>query len=170
MPRLFALDQGFPQPIVSALHKYLSADATLVPLAAIDDRLPVMENDWEILLSLHHHSEPWDGLVSTDTSMLTLPRELAALMQTKLTLVVCRAAGHDPVRATGVLLTHLSTICQQTRPGRAQLWSLGGGRRREPDDPWDHFTRVAAKRNVTTGELRAAEWLTMQELARDPLT
>jgi hypothetical protein len=113
-PRLFALDQGFPQPIVSALDDYLRVEAKLVPLSVIDRRLPDMENDWEILLSLHHHAEPWDGLISTDTGMLDLPRELATLMQTRLTLVVCRAVGHDPIRATGLLLTHLSTICNDT--------------------------------------------------------
>jgi hypothetical protein len=167
-PRLFALDQGFPQPIVDALHEYLKADANLVPVATISERLADMD-DWEILLSLHHHGDSWDGLVSTDTSMLTLPRELATLMQTKLTLVVCRAAGHDPVRATGLLLTNLATICDQTRPDRAQLWNLGGGRRRPPDNPWDHFARVASRREMTTGELRAEEWLTPAELARNPL-
>lgn len=168
-PRLFALDQGFPQPIVSALGDYLRVEASLIPLSGIGARLPDMENDWEILLSLHHHAEPWDGLISTDTGMLDLPRELATLMQTKLTLVVCRAAGHDPVRATGLLLTNLSTICDQTTPTRAQLWKLGGGRRREPDNPWDHFSRIAAKRDMTTGELRSEEWLSDSELARDPL-
>jgi len=168
-PRLFALDQGFPQPIVKSLHEYLESEASLVPLSEIDPRLSSDMDDWEIFLALHHHGKPWDGLISTDSGMLNLPRELAALMQTKLTLVVCRAAGHDPVRATGLLLTNLSTICDQTRSDRAQLWSLGGGRKRPPEDPWDHFSRAAAKRNMTVGELRSEEWISVEDLARDPL-
>lgn len=168
-PRLFALDQGFPQPIVNSLREYLETEASLVPLADIDPRLSDDIDDWKILLALHHHREPWDGLISTDSGMLNLPRELAALMQTKLTLVVCRAAGHDPVRATGLLLTNLSTICDQTRPDLAQLWSLGGGRKRPPDDPWDHFSRAADKRNMTAGELRSEEWLSPEDLVRNPL-
>lgn len=168
-PRLFALDQGFPQPIVNSLHDYLEAEASLVPLSEIDERLSRDMDDWEILLALHHHNDPWDGMISTDSSMLNLPRELAALMQTKLTLVVCRAAGHDPVRATGLLLTNLSTICDQTRPDRAQLWPLGGGRKRPPDDPWDHFSRAANKRNISPGEMRSEEWLSATDLARNPL-
>jgi len=168
-PRLFALDQGFPQPIVNSLHEYLENEASLVPLSTIDERLSSDMNDWEILLALHHHIDPWDGLISTDSGMLNLGRELAALMQTKLTLVVCRAAGHDPVRATGLLLTNLSTICDQTRPDRPQVWPLGGGRKRPPDDPWDHFSRAAEKRNMTVGEMRSEEWLSREELARNPL-
>jgi hypothetical protein len=35
MPRLFALDKDFPQPIVSVLSDF-QADATLVPLDRID--------------------------------------------------------------------------------------------------------------------------------------
>jgi hypothetical protein len=168
-PRLFALDQGFPQPIVSALHEYLMADANLIRLAAIDERLADMEQDWEVLLALHHHRESWDGLISTDAAMINMPRELATVMETKLTLVVCRAVGHDPVRATGLLLTNLSTICHQTTPAVAQVWRLGGGRRRPYQKPWDYFTRAANHRNLTTGELRAEEWLTPADLRTDPL-
>lgn len=168
-PRLFALDQGFPQPIVHALHNYLEQDVSLVPLADIDARLPDMHNDWEILLSLHHHERRWDGLVSTDTGMLNGPRELATLMQSKLTLVVCKAVGHDPVRATGLLLTNIGMICTQTHPEIAQLWKLEGGARRSHENPWDHFSRVADKRGLTAGELREAEWLTQVELDRNPL-
>jgi hypothetical protein len=167
-PRLFALDQGFPQPIVEALHDYLKSEVRLVPVASIDHRLADVD-DWELLLALHHHPDPWDGLVSTDDNMLNLPRELATLMQTKLTLVVCRAVGHDPVRATGLLLTNLSSICSQTTHEAAQVWRLGGGAHRAADDPWDYFTRAANKRNVTVGELRGEEWLSRAELARNPL-
>ncbi len=109
MPRrLFALDQNFPQPIVSALSEFM-AEAELVALADIDARLADLD-DWEVLLALHHHEREWDGLLTTDTGMLSLPRELAVLMQTRLTLVVAHAAGHDPLKATGLVLTYLPWI------------------------------------------------------------
>ena len=38
MPRLFALDRNFPQPIVGVLSDF-QADATLIPLDRIDPRL-----------------------------------------------------------------------------------------------------------------------------------
>ena len=68
MSRLFALDQGFPLPIVSVLRDY-QADAELVSFGEIDSRLPDLE-DWEVLMALHHHTRPWDGLITTDDSML----------------------------------------------------------------------------------------------------
>ena len=83
--------------------------------------------------------------------------------------MACRAVGHDPVRATGLLLTNLSSICRHTTPDRAQVWRLGGGARRPADDPWDYFTRVADKRNMTVGELRDEEWLSYADLKRNPL-
>ena len=117
--RLFALDQNFPEPIIAALRDYI-IEADLVPLRDIDSRLPRFKNDWEILLALHHHERPWDGLVTTDSSMATLPRELAALMQTCLTLVVAAESGHDPVKATGLLLAYLPGICNRTGDSRWQ--------------------------------------------------
>ncbi|MGH2834292.1 MAG: hypothetical protein ACRDK2_16100 [Solirubrobacteraceae bacterium] len=82
MPRLFALDKNFPEPIVGVLSDF-QADAQLVPLDRIDQRMSTLD-DWELLLALHHHADPWDGLVTTDSSMLSQGRELAKLIQTKL--------------------------------------------------------------------------------------
>jgi hypothetical protein len=53
--------------------------------------------------------------------MLQLPRELAAMMQTKLTVVVAEGSGHDPVKATGLLFAHLGGIAQATDPNLAQV-------------------------------------------------
>lgn len=115
MPRLFALDHNFPDPIVAALRTF-QADAELVRIDQIDPRMAELD-DWELLLALHHHGRPWDGLITTDSSMLSQARELAALLQTKLTLVVAAESGHNPVRASGLLFAHLELICQRTTPG-----------------------------------------------------
>lgn len=42
MPRLFALDKNFPEPIVSVLSDF-QADAQLVPLDRIDPRMSTLE-------------------------------------------------------------------------------------------------------------------------------
>jgi hypothetical protein len=63
MPRLFALDKNFPQPIVGVLSDF-QTDAMLVPLDRIDARMSTLD-DWELLLALYHHADPWDGLIST---------------------------------------------------------------------------------------------------------
>jgi hypothetical protein len=164
--RLFALDQNFPLPIVEVLSEYM-AEAELVPIADIDSRLADLD-DWEVLLALHHHERGWDGLITTDSGMLSLPRELCVLMQTHLTLVVAEAAGHDPLKATGLVLTYLPWIAHQTRPDVAQLWVLRAANR-PPEDPWDRLERIAARRGTSAHALFSSERLTHSEMARNPL-
>ena len=50
VPRLFALDQNFPQPLIDAATRYFQ-DVELEPLWRIDRRLAVLD-DWEVLLAL----------------------------------------------------------------------------------------------------------------------
>src|SRR5215208_2974560 len=118
MPQLFALDHNFPDPIVAVLTEF-QTDADLVRVDQIDERMPDLD-DWELLLALHHHTAPWDGLITTDKSMLNQGPEIAALIQTKLTLVVAVDAGHNPVKASGLLFAYLAGICQRTSPERPQ--------------------------------------------------
>jgi hypothetical protein len=165
--RLFALDQNFPKPIVDVLSEYMT-EAELVSVGDIDARLQEDIEDWEILLALHHHERTWDGLITTDTGMLALPRELSVLMQTKLTLVVAHASGHDPLKATGLVLTYLPWIADHTHEGAAQLWVLRSANK-PADDPWEWLGKVASKQSVTAQELYAESRLTKTELARDPL-
>jgi hypothetical protein len=166
MPRLFALDKNFPEPIVRVLSDF-QADAELVPLDRIDARMSTLD-DWELLLALHHHSDAWDGLITTDSSMLAQGRELATLIQTKLTLVVAVASGHNPVKASGLLFAYLAGICQRTTPERAQLWRLNAANRPH-EDPWD-FLKGFAERNGRSAEDAWAELkLSATAMAQDPL-
>lgn len=163
VPR-FALDQNFPTPIINVLRDYL-VEAELVSIRDIDPRMPTLA-DWEILLALH--SSGWDGLVTTDSSMVKLPRELSVLLQTKLTLVVAQAAGHDPLKATGLVLAHLPNICKQTKAEIAQLWLLSA-KTRPPSNPWDLLTTVATRRGTKPKLLYKQHRLTKEEFARNPL-
>jgi hypothetical protein len=166
VPRLFALDQNFPQPIVRVLSDF-QTDAQLVALEDIDPRMSTLE-DWELLLALHHHADPWDGLITTDSSMLAQGRELAALIQTKLTLVVAVASGHNPVKASGLLFAYLAGICQRTTPDRAQAWRLNAVSRAH-EDPWEHLKRIAAHSGRSADEVWSEYRLSSRALARDPL-
>jgi hypothetical protein len=166
-PKLFALDHNFPQPIAAVLGEYQD-DATLVPIADIDARLVADTDDWEILLALHHHKDPFDGLITTDASMLNRARELAVLCQTKLTLVVADEAGHDPVKATGLVFAFLGGICHRTDPDTAQIWLLRA-KSKKADDPWDHIKRVADHQNRDTQAVWEEAQLSEDELARNPL-
>jgi hypothetical protein len=106
MPRLFALDKNFPQPIVSVLADF-QTDATLVPLDHINPRMSTLD-DWELLLALHHHTEPWDGLITTDTSMLAgrasqIGRQLVARSGRR-----TRRNGHSVYRSGAQMVDSLS--------------------------------------------------------------
>lgn len=165
--RLFALDHAFPQPIVDVLADLFYREVELVPIQAIDQRFPDLE-DWQVLLALHHHRRAWDGLVTVDANMLALPREMWVLMRTNLSLVVTEDAGHDPIRATGLLFVHLSSVCKRTQPTRAQVWRLRAAER-QPEDPMQRMQSIADKRSITVGEAMAEGKLAPAELKRDPL-
>jgi len=166
MPRLFALDKNFPQPIVGVLSDF-QADAQLVPLDRVDTRMSTLD-DWELLLALHHHSDPWDGLITTDSSMLAQGPELATLIQTKLTLVVAVASGHNPVKASGLLFAYLSGICQRTTPERAQVWRLNAANRPH-EEPWDFMKRFAEHNGRSADEVWAEFKLSAAAIADNPL-
>lgn len=167
MPRLFALDHNFPDPIVSVLADF-QADAQLTRIDQIHPAMPDLE-DWELLLALRQHPEPWDGLITTDSSMLNQGPELAALIQTKLTLVVATAAGDDPVKASGLLFAYLSGICKRTRPDIAQVWTLNAVSKPHRA-PWEYLTRFAEHNNRSTDRVWSEFRLTDEQLARDPLS
>jgi hypothetical protein len=166
MPRLFALDHNFPQPIVEVLAEFQQS-ADLVPIGAIHDRMPDLD-DWQVLLALAKHQRPFDGLVTTDSSMLSLPRELSVLMQTRLTLVVAMEAGHNPVKATGLLFAYLDGICQRTRSRTAQIWKLAAANR-PPRNPWEILSDAARHQNRDPRELYEASKLSDADLEIDPL-
>jgi hypothetical protein len=165
--RLFALDQGFPLPIVKVLRNY-QTDAELVSFTEIDDRLADLD-DWEVLLALHHHARTWDGLITTDSSMLNQARELSTLSRTQLSLVVALGAGHNPVKASGLLFAYLSRICERTRSDQGQIWRLRA-RNISPIDPASALESVAEHQNVPADELAAESRLDDAAFGRDPLT
>lgn len=166
MPRRFALDQNFPEPIVDGLADWLAPDAKLVPIRRIDTRMATLD-DWEVLAALHSDETAWDGLITTDAKMLSLPRELAVLSQTRLTLVVAEAVGHDPIKATGLVLAHLGRICEQTRSDEAQIWRLRTSTK-PAEAPWDLLTRVAERRGSHPQKLYAKERLSRKQLRESP--
>jgi hypothetical protein len=163
---LFALDQNFPEPIIQALNDYIP-EAELVPLREVDPLLAEID-DWEVLLALHHHERLWDGLITNDRRMLNLPREMAVLRQTNLTLVVAHDSGHDPIRATGLLFTHLGFICRHTTSDESQVWELQA-RNRPAEDAWHHLERIAKHQNRDAESLWRSARLTNAELAANPL-
>jgi hypothetical protein len=163
---LFALDHNYPAPIIEQAKPYLS-DVELVSIEDIDPRLPEFE-DWELLLALHHHSREWDGMISNDTSMLDQERELAVLGYTHLTLVAPVAVGHDPIRSTGLVLTHIENIASRTTPRKPQIWRLAGrtGGGHHPDQ---FIEKLAEKAQLDPLDLRKEAMPSNAILQRNPL-
>jgi hypothetical protein len=166
MPRLFALDHNFPQPIVDVLAEF-QEDAELVRIDQVHPDMPDLD-DWQVLLALLHDARDWDGLITTDSSILNQPLELSVLIQTKLTLVVALEAGHNPVKATGLLFAYLESICQRTDPGRPQVWKPTAANRPHVE-PWEELARVAKHQHRDAKQLFDDHRLSPEALAKDPL-
>lgn len=164
---LFALDHNYPEPIIESARSYLPS-VDLVPLEVVDERLPDFSDDWRILLALHHHERPWDGMITNDAAILNQATELAVLAYTQLTLVAPVAAGHDPVRSSGLLLAHIENIANRTTPKRPQVWRLAG-RAPQGQHPEVYLDRLAKQVGVSSSNLRKEAEPAAPTLKRNPL-
>ena len=161
--RLFALDHNFPQPVLAALADSLPY-VELVPVRDIDATFTELD-DWELLRELHRHARPWDGLITNDEAMLSLPKEMTVLEQTSLTLVVAKGEGHNPIRAVGALLCHLSHVCHHTTHDTAQIWKLRVAQK-NGESVADYLDALAKKAGTTTSHLIATHKLPAGDLRR----
>jgi hypothetical protein len=161
----FALDEDFPETIIEALGLGIS-EAELVPIRLIHPRLRQMD-DWKLLLSLYHLGE-WDGLMTTDTRMLSLPREVSVIHQTRLTVVAVEEAGHDPIRGAGLVLVHLPTICRKSVRTKGQIWRLSAANKNH-DDPWEELLKIAKHLSLSPQDLYQTARLSPEEMESNPL-
>ena len=160
-----ALDEDFPDTILDGLQLGIR-EAQLVPIRHIDAKLRQMD-DWKLFLSLYHLGG-WDGMVTTDSRMLNLPREMAVLHQTKLALVVIEKSGHDPIRAAGLLLVHLPVICRKLSPSIGQIWKLSAVTKNH-EDPMAELRKIAGHLKVPPNKLFQDYKLSKTEMSRNPL-
>ena len=90
---------------------------------------------------------------------------MTVLSQTGLTLVVAKGEGHNPIRAIGTLLCHLSHICHHTTPGTAQVWKLRVTQKNaEPAS--DYLDAIAKKMKTTVARIHAENKLASADLQR----
>lgn len=87
------------------------------------------------------------------------------LDQTGLTLVVAKGEGHNPIRAVGTLLCHLSHICHHTKRGTAQIWKLRVAQK-NAEPAHDYLEAIAARSRTTVNKLVAEHKLSPSELRR----
>lgn len=161
-----ALDQDFPTPLIRAAKPWLGT-IELRHTFEIDPRLSVMD-DWELILALQHHADGYAGLVTADGRMLGQARELAALQQTGLSLVVVEGSGNDPVKATGLVLTHITHIATQIAAKKSQIRSFGSHAPR-PKGPWDYLGMIASKEGRSVEQAFRQARPDEATLRRDPL-
>ena len=135
------LDHNFPAPILACLDEFI-ADVKLIPLKRIHPFLAQL-SDRELLIALYQLGYP--GLVTSNYKMLQNPLELAAVLKTKLSVFAIEGVGHDPIRATGALLLDLPSAIRTMQSRSAGVFWLRP-RQPQPQDPWELFKGVAAKR------------------------
>ncbi len=157
-PRL-ALDHNFPTPILRALREYI-VDVELVTLREIDDRLPSLD-DRPLVIALHQLGFP--GLVTNNYKMLKNPRELAAIMATKLTVFAIERVGDDPLRATGALLLDLPGAMKRMDTRKPQVFWMRP-RNPQPEDPASLFERIALHQHRRVEDLLTEVEVTPTEL------
>jgi hypothetical protein len=150
--RLFALDQNFPKPIAEAFARFLTF-VELVPVRDIDPALSELE-DWDLLDALDKHERSWDGLITSDDSMLSDARTLAVLRKTHLTLVVADGHGHNHIRASGLVLFHLEHVCAGTTPARSQIWHLRAAQK-NAETPDRYLEKIATQRKLSVEDVLA---------------
>lgn len=102
-------------------------------------------------------------MITNDDAMLSLAKEMTVLSQTGLTLVVAKGEGHNPIRAVGTLLCHLTHICVHTTPGTGQIWRLRVTQK-NAEPVHDYLDTIATKSKTTVARLVAANKLAPAEL------
>lgn len=151
MPR-FALDHNFPIQIISDLWP---PSIELIRIGDVDPRMPNWD-DWQIILELGRLGG-YDGLITDDADMLSLPNEMVALARTSLCLVIADAAGHQAIKATGLLMIYLQAIVNSRPHGGPSIFLLSvdeAGRKKR--DIYECIRRIARQGNVAEQDLRRA--------------
>jgi hypothetical protein len=144
-----ALDQNFPLPLVRAFEPFIPPSIKLEHLAKIDPALSRVTDD-ELVRELNRRN--YDGLVTTDYHMLDDPETVAAMVDTKLTVLVIEAAGHDPLKATAALFQELPGLEHRLLSNQANV-ILHRPRSTKPKPAWEYLKRIADKQDADVSDL-----------------
>ena len=112
------------------MDKYI-LDVEIVLLVDVDPSLLGAYQDHELIFELA--GRDIEGLITCDDNMVFRPEVLEAIEQVGFSVVTCRRVGDDPVRASGLLLTHLPDVVKRHQSGRPQIWRLGTAESRPLD-------------------------------------
>ena len=112
----FVLDHNFPWQVTDLPWP---EHLRLTRLADYDASLIQHYDDWQVFDALNRRGDV-DGFITNDAKILHLAREMVVLSRTRLALVVAAGVGHDPIRATGLVMLYLGQITHRLRTDRTE--------------------------------------------------
>ena len=159
----FVLDHNFPWQVTQLPWP---EHLRLTRLADYDASLIQHYDDWQVFYALDRRGDV-DGFITNDANILQLAREMVVLSGTRLTLVVADGVGHDPIRATGLVMLYLGQIVNRLshRPQIFKLRPVGLGHYRST--PAKQINRLADHRNIAPPELITREREQLASFRRD---
>jgi hypothetical protein len=147
----FILDQNFPLYTTGIAWP---SPIRVAPLSRHDAALTAGFEDWQVIRRLGANLDV-DGFITCDTDILNLPTEMVALNDTRLPLVVADGVGHNPVRATGLVMVHLHEVSKRF-DGSPQVYVL----RPSPlttQRPGAYINKIAARHKIVPNEMISRE-------------
>ena len=118
-------------------------------------------DDRTLVVALHQLGFP--GLVTNNYKMLKNPKELVAIVTTKLTVFAIEGVGDDPIRATGAILLDLPGALKRMDSRKAQVFWMRP-RNPMPEDPMALFQRAAEHQHRDASALFAELVVSNDEL------
>jgi len=163
MPPRFGVDHNFPEPLLEAIRGYLPFGVEMIK--EISPLLIANVDDWQVLLALAQRG--YHGFISLDFEAIALPKEMAVVHQTNLTVVAIEAAGDNPLRAVGQLLIHATHIARAYRADEPQVFKISPPRLKPPLTAWNCLGEIAGRQAKAVAQLFRENRLTEDELNHD---
>lgn len=157
MPSQFVLDHNFPYQ--ASLIEW-PEEIRVIALKDVDSDLTQRHDDWEVLRSLDQRNS-FDGFITNDAKMLKLSREMVTLSDSRLLVIVTEGVGQHPVRAAGLLLTHLFEIARRV-PERPRIFVLRPANL-ESRTPGQAINSIAVRQKIPPNQLITLERDAMQQ-------
>jgi hypothetical protein len=150
----FVLDHNFPWLAVRGIQ--WPPILRITPLVDVDRQLVANHDDWQVIVRLAERGDV-DGFITNDAGILEQAREMVALRETRLALVVTDGVGHNPIRATGLLMVFLEEIARQPTD-QTTIYRLRAGRLQDArTTPNREIDRLARRANIQSNRLIAEE-------------
>lgn len=144
-----ALDQNFPLNLVESIKQAAPLPVQLHSVFEIDPRLADMD-DRPLIIALSQLG--FDAIATLNYLMLEVDTELAAILATRIGFVCIRAAGSNPIKATGALLLELSNLPNSLQDHKKHILDLRFAPRK-PSDGWEYLAKIANRQHIPASEL-----------------